>query len=660
MVPVRFLRRLVAPLLVSAAGCGGEDLVLPGGTDPAEIEKFEGDEQVGSAGAPLADSIVVRVLDQSGRVVPGLSIAFNLADGAGGGDVSPDTVLTDSEGLAASRWTLGGGAGAQSVDAKVVGADLSARFNASAGATGAARIQAVSGNEQSAAVGTALEDSLVVEVLDAFGNPVEGISVAWSASTGELSPATAVTGTDGLAATRRILGSTAGTQTAEAIVPGLEGSPVVFTHTATPGTAASLVLISGSGQTAQPGSELPDPLVVRLVDAAGNGIPDRAVSWIVATGGGSVAPTTGNTDADGIATAAWTLGPTAGPNTLNAVVSGIDNGVVLFTATAGSGGGGSGGGGGGSGPSASLSTVSADPTSIVAVTGSSTITVTVRDGSGAPIAGATVSLAASGSGNILTQPAGPTGADGVATGTLVWAVPGTKVVRATVNGSVQINQTARVSVTVAPAAQLVPFEGDDQNADVGTPVPVRPAVRVLDALGAPVAGFVVTFVVTGGGGSVDGASQTTNSDGVARVGSWTLGPAAGPNTLEARAGSLQGSPVVFSATGVSGPAGLVFQVQPTDVDEGEEFDPDIRVAIVDAAGNVLDISGVDIDVDLIESDGEESDELDGDSFLETVNGVAVFPDLEVDESNDEYRLRATAPSLPGLPAVFSDFFDVTD
>ena len=47
--------------------------------------------------------------------------------------------------------------------------------------------------------------------------------------------------------------------------------------------AASLVLTSGSGQTGPPGEELQDPLVVRVVDEAGNGIPGQAVTWVVAT-----------------------------------------------------------------------------------------------------------------------------------------------------------------------------------------------------------------------------------------------------------------------------------------------------------------------------------------------------------------------------------------
>jgi adhesin/invasin len=76
------------------------------------------------------------------------------------------------------------------------------------------------------------------------------------------------------------------------------------------------------------------------VDAAGNGVSNRAVSWVVATGGGNVDPVTSTTNADGRASTGWTLGPGEGSNTLNAVVSGV--GVVGFSAAATNGGGGGG------------------------------------------------------------------------------------------------------------------------------------------------------------------------------------------------------------------------------------------------------------------------------------------------------------------------------
>jgi hypothetical protein len=78
-----------------------------------------------------------------------------------------------------------------------------------------------------------------------------------------------------------------------------------------------------------------------------------------------------------------------------------------------------------------------------------TITVTAKDALGNPVAGATVELAATGSGNALTQP-GPTGADGVATGAISSSDVGEKTVSAaaTVQGvTTAITQTAAVLVT---------------------------------------------------------------------------------------------------------------------------------------------------------------------------------------------------------------------
>jgi hypothetical protein len=238
---------------------------------------------------------------------------------------------------------LGGVAGSQIADAKVVGADqVAVRFTATAQPAAAHAIAALSGDAQSAMVGTALPDSLVVRVTDQFGNPVSGATVAWSANPGSISPESVQTDADGRAAARRILGASTGAQTAAASSPELDGSPVTFTHTGTPGSDASLVLVSGDGQSGQTGAELPDPVVVRLVDGQGNGMQAQPVTWVIGAGGGSPSPVTGQTDSEGFASTRWTLGPSQGNNTLSAVVSPV--GFVTFTASA------TGGGGGGPGP----------------------------------------------------------------------------------------------------------------------------------------------------------------------------------------------------------------------------------------------------------------------------------------------------------------------
>ena len=111
--------------------------------------------------------------------------------------------------------------------------------------------------------------------------------------------------------------------------------------------------------------------------------------------------------------------------------------------------------------------------------------------------------------------------------------------------STQITVGAQVGVP----ASLAKAAGDLQSAPVGTAVAIAPRVKVADALGNPVPGAAVTFAVAGGGGSITGASTTTDASGLASVGSWTLGAAAGTNTLTATVTGL--TPVTFTATGTA-------------------------------------------------------------------------------------------------------------
>jgi alpha-tubulin suppressor-like RCC1 family protein len=99
------------------------------------------------------------------------------------------------------------------------------------------------------------------------------------------------------------------------------------------------------------------------------------------------------------------------------------------------------------------------------------------------------------------------------------------------------------------ATTIAENAGNNGHGPAGGVVSPAPSVKVTDAGANPVAGSVVVFAVASGGGSVTGANQTTDQAGIATVGSWTLGAAAGPNTLSASATGLDGSPVTFTAMG---------------------------------------------------------------------------------------------------------------
>ncbi len=239
---------------------------------------------------------------------------------------------TGDDGLASATWTLGNSAGQQRVKAQVSGDDLLVNFSASAVSGVGALLELVSGDNQVAAVGSALADSLVVRVTDVNGQSGRGSRGTvgggrWRVhQPGQRVERRRRHGRGGARARQR-LGAADGA--------GLFGRARLRSpsrQTAEPANPTSLVLVSGNAQTGAVGAQLTDSLVVRLVDDNGNGVGGKAISWVVGTGGGSPSPATSTTNPNGFAWTRWTLGPNAGSNLINAVFSGVPS--VPFTATA--------------------------------------------------------------------------------------------------------------------------------------------------------------------------------------------------------------------------------------------------------------------------------------------------------------------------------------
>ena len=80
--------------------------------------------------------------------------------------------------------------------------------------------------------------------------------------------------------------------------------------------STSLLIVSGDGQQAIVGHELPAPLVVQVLDAKGRPVKGQIVNFRVVAGGGSVYAGSSLTNATGNAQDYWTMGPEPGPATL--------------------------------------------------------------------------------------------------------------------------------------------------------------------------------------------------------------------------------------------------------------------------------------------------------------------------------------------------------
>jgi hypothetical protein len=104
----------------------------------------------------------------------------------------------------------------------------------------------------------------------------------------------------------------------------------------------------------------------------------------------------------------------------------------------------------------------------------------------------------------------------------------------------------RAVATPELSGRVTVIDGQGQVTPAGEQVAVPPKVEVVGDFGGPIPEAEVTFTVTSGGGSVSSTTARTDSAGVASV-NWTLGPAPGPNTLQAsRPGYTSGN---FGATG---------------------------------------------------------------------------------------------------------------
>ena len=201
-------------------------------------------------------------------------------------------------------------------------------------------IQIASGDGQSGPISTQLGSALMVRVSNSDGDPLAGVTVQWSvfSGNGTTGSATSVTDAAGMAENTYTLGSIPGENRVRAVVSGVQNLEVAFTATgleplADPPEATSIQLVSGDMQTATAGSQLTDPLVVRLFSDDNQPVAGTVVSWTVLTGGGSLGAGVVTSDGSGFASNTYTTGTTPGENTIQAAIGDQAAITAVFTAT---------------------------------------------------------------------------------------------------------------------------------------------------------------------------------------------------------------------------------------------------------------------------------------------------------------------------------------
>ena len=97
----------------------------------------------------------------------------------------------------------------------------------------------------------------------------------------------------------------------------------LFSETSTVGPPVRMSTVSGNNQTAPPNAPLVAPLVVKVVDAKGFGVPGVTVNFTDNGAGGTFVATSVVTGSNGNATAQYTTGPNAGTATIIASTAGV-------------------------------------------------------------------------------------------------------------------------------------------------------------------------------------------------------------------------------------------------------------------------------------------------------------------------------------------------
>jgi hypothetical protein len=306
---------------------------------PASIGPASGTPQGATINTAFAAPLVVQVLDVDGDPVAGATVTFSVPGSGPGAILATVTATTDANGLAQVSATANGAAGSYVVSASVGGVATAASFNLTNLAGAASAVASASGTPQSAVVNTAFTAPLGVIVADAGGNPVAGITVAFTAPSSGASAtfpgdATATTDASGFAQITPAANTVAGGYMVSAHVNGT-GASASFDLTNTAGPAALASPVSGTPQSAQVSTAFAAPLGVIVTDAFGN-LSDGVTVTFTTPGSGPSAtfPPNGSstsvvTGPDGLAQVAATANGSIGPYQASATFSGQTNQAVF-------------------------------------------------------------------------------------------------------------------------------------------------------------------------------------------------------------------------------------------------------------------------------------------------------------------------------------------
>lgn len=193
-------------------------------------------------------------------------------------------------------------------------------------------------------------------------------------------------------------------------------------------------------------------------------------------------------------------------------------------------------------------------------------------------------------------------------------------------------------------ARLEIVAGDGQIGAPGEELPQPLTVRAVDSAGNPVAGQIINFRVTQGGGSVFAGANVTGQNGIA-LEYWTLGPRAGdPQVLQARAvDNDTGEKIVFgtfTATARSStPASMTMSGLAGDATVGSTLPNPVYAYVRDAFNNPVPDFQVNWSV------------IQGNGRLTNAQGVTASTAVSTTDAQGRASVRFTPGTVAGTNVV---------
>jgi hypothetical protein len=481
--------------------------------------------------------LAASITDQRGTALLGTSLTWT--------SENPKVATVDSSGVAVAQAP-----GSTFIVAHVGEKSARARLVV---APRMARLEIV---DSAVSVGEGRKYRVAWRALDARGHAAPMVPVTWVSS----DTAVIVVSDSGVVS---------GVGAGEADLTVMHAGVVATVHASVAAVPGRLLSLDGNAQSADAGTKLPTPVRVLLESRRGRPMAGISVHFVPERGG-TADPAYATTNAEGIATSSWTLGPMPGRQRLSVTGAELDSATVL-TAEAE--------------PTAMNTRVTPVGYPWGGVAGAPVplrVAVQLTDSAGRLLPGVPVTWVALDSGTITTA---ETRTDSLGESHASWLLSrraGLQRARVRVGNGRNVPVAPVIAAaTAGPPAVLLGGDGNAQRGIAGEPLRKPISVEVRDDAGNAVEGASVVASVLAG--TLADSIAITDSLGVASF-RWTLGSKAGRQQMVVRAATLPPlTATVLAAPGT--PANIEFVSPPTSGTAGKLLPRPIRLVITDVHGN---------------------------------------------------------------------------